>query len=136
MQVPEPLRAVRAALVGSALVGRADHVLYGDAPLGACALYLPEVHPKLLGLLLGCPRSVGLLLFIGPPPADRRRLAGPAGAPGLRPLSARGPQPTDLANSRETRRSRPSPGSGPALLHPGPARRGSRTGCVRSAAGP
>ena len=35
-----------------------------------------------------------------PPPADRRRLAGPARAPGLRPLSARGPQPTDLANSR------------------------------------
>jgi hypothetical protein len=54
---------VRAALVGSALVGRADHVLDGDAPLGACALYLREVHPKLLGLLLGCTRSVGLLLL-------------------------------------------------------------------------
>jgi hypothetical protein len=45
------------------LIGGALHVLNGDAPLGACALYLPEVHPELLGLLLGCPRSVGLLLL-------------------------------------------------------------------------
>ena len=45
------------------MVGRTGHVLYGDAPLGACALYLREVHPKLLSLLLGCPRSVGLLLL-------------------------------------------------------------------------
>ena len=45
------------------MVGRAGHVLDCDAPLGACALYLPEVNPKLLGLLLGCPRSVGLLLL-------------------------------------------------------------------------
>jgi hypothetical protein len=54
---------VRAALVGSALVGGALHVLDGDAPSGACALYLPEVNPKLLGFLLGCPPSVGLLLL-------------------------------------------------------------------------
>ena len=45
------------------MVGRAGHVLDGDAPLGACALYLRKVHPKLLGLLLGGPRSVGLLLL-------------------------------------------------------------------------
>jgi hypothetical protein len=63
MQGPEPLRAVRAALVGSALVGCADHVLDSDATSGARAFYLPEVHPKLLGLQLGCPRSVGLLLL-------------------------------------------------------------------------
>jgi hypothetical protein len=54
---------MQAAVVGSALVGGSDHVLDGDAPLGACALYLREVHPKLLGLLLGGPRSVGLLLL-------------------------------------------------------------------------
>ena len=47
----------------SALVGCAGHVLDGDAPLGACALYLREVHPKLLGLLLGGLRSLGLLLL-------------------------------------------------------------------------
>jgi hypothetical protein len=45
------------------LVGRAGHVLYGDAPLGACALHLRDVHPQLLGLLLGGLRSVGLLLL-------------------------------------------------------------------------
>jgi hypothetical protein len=44
------------------LIGGALHVL-NDEPLGARALYLPEVHPKLLGLQLGCPRSVGLLLL-------------------------------------------------------------------------
>src|SRR5215218_77371 len=47
----------------SALVGRTGHVLDGDAPLGACALYLRDIHPKLLGLLLGGLRSVGLLLL-------------------------------------------------------------------------
>jgi hypothetical protein len=45
------------------LVGRTGHVLYGDAPLGACALYLRELHPKLLGLLLRGPCGVGLLLL-------------------------------------------------------------------------
>ena len=45
------------------MVGRAGYVLDGDVPLGACTLFLRDVHPKLLGLLLGCPRSVGLLLL-------------------------------------------------------------------------
>jgi hypothetical protein len=45
------------------LVGRAGHVLYGDAPLGACALYLREVYLKLLDLLLGGLRNGGLLLL-------------------------------------------------------------------------
>jgi hypothetical protein len=50
------------ALVGSALVRDPGHVFDGDAPLGACALYLRDVHPQLLGLLPGGLRSVGLLL--------------------------------------------------------------------------
>jgi hypothetical protein len=54
---------MQAAVVGSALVGGSDHVLDGDAASGVCALYLPEVHPKLLGHLLGGTRSVGLLLL-------------------------------------------------------------------------
>ena len=45
------------------MVGGSDHVLDGDAASGVCAFYLRKVHPKLLGLLLGCPRSVGLLLL-------------------------------------------------------------------------
>jgi hypothetical protein len=54
---------MQAAVVGSALVGGSDHVLDGDAASGVCAFYLRKVHPKLLGLLLGCPRSVGLLVL-------------------------------------------------------------------------
>jgi len=54
---------MQAAVVGSALVGGSDHVLDGDATSGVCAFYLRRVHPKLLGLLLGGPRSVGLLLL-------------------------------------------------------------------------
>ena len=53
MQGSEPLRAVRAALVGSALVGRADHVLDNDATSGARAFYLSEVNPEVLALQLG-----------------------------------------------------------------------------------
>jgi hypothetical protein len=54
---------MQAAVVGSALVGGSDHVLDGDAASGVCAFYLRKVHPKLLALLLGGPRSVGLLLL-------------------------------------------------------------------------
>ena len=39
------------------------HVLDGDAPLGACALYLRDVHPKLLGFLPGGICSIELLLL-------------------------------------------------------------------------
>src|SRR5918995_3459325 len=39
---------VRAALVGSALVGRTGHVLDGDATSGAHAFYLRDVHPEVL----------------------------------------------------------------------------------------
>ena len=46
-----------------ALVGGPGNVLDGDALLGACALYLREIHPQLLGLLLGGLRSLGLLLL-------------------------------------------------------------------------
>jgi hypothetical protein len=53
---------MQAAVVGSALVGGSDHVLDGDAASGVCAFYLRKVHPKHLALLLGGPRSVGLLL--------------------------------------------------------------------------
>ena len=46
------------------MVGSAGHVLDDDATLGACAFYLREVHPEVLGLLLGCPRRVGLLSLL------------------------------------------------------------------------
>src|SRR5215211_7108820 len=43
------------------LVRGADHVLDGDASLGTRALHLGEIHSKLLSLLLGRLRGVGLL---------------------------------------------------------------------------
>src|SRR5919202_2781908 len=59
----------------SSLVGCARHVLDGDASLGARALQLGEVHPKLLCLLLGRLRGIGLFLPASPG-SDLRLLSG------------------------------------------------------------
>src|SRR5215212_6116130 len=64
MQGPEPLRAVRAALVGSALVGCAGHVLDSDATSGARAFYLREVHPEVLRLAFGGGRGLHFTVLL------------------------------------------------------------------------